>query len=396
VKDGNKLVLVNPDYPPPLFGGGGVYLFNLVDNSPDPFDIMAAPLPVGMREMSSPRHKVIRSRFLVRSDDPTTLQLFIMYLYLFFWVLRIGILREYKLVVFFTSAIGNGFFSALLRLLRIKIVGITLAEEIPLARRARGWKGMLKRLCIKGYPCADGFISNCDFAKDILLDLGVDADRICVIPSPICHSKYRPGPTESNPRRDGRYEVLTVGRLVKRKGVHLVIEAIDILRAEVPNVHLTVVGDGAEMAALMEQVERRGLQGQVTFRGAMYDDEELSRVYNSCDLFVLANLMLEDGNCEGTPNVLIEASAHRKPVIAGVEGGTSSAVKDGVTGYLIDPRDVRTMAGVMKNTLLDRELAARLGAAGRRKVEEEHDPVKAGHQFSAFLRHVIGDTLERI
>lgn len=388
MKNRRRVVLVSPDYPPPLSAGSAVYFYNLAENATEPMDILTAPLPAGMQDVSSRRHGVIHSRFLVRGNDATSIRLFLMYLYLFFWALKIGVWRRYELVVFFTSVIGNGFFSVLFRLLRVRIISFILAEEIPMARKAPGLKGMLKRLCIKGYSWANAFISNCDFATAILIRMGIDSNRICMIPSPVAHKKICSDFTKRHLRRNGCYEILTVARLAKHKGVHLIIDALDILRQDIPDIHLTVVGDGTEKCSLMDQVSSKGLERHVTFTGAIFDDEKISLLYNSCDLFVLANIMLENGNCDGTPNVLIEASAHGKPVIAGIEGGTSSAVVDGVTGYLLDPRDISLLSKVMKNLLLDRELAARLGTNGRRKVEEEHNPVKAGLRFSTFLRQV--------
>ena len=386
----NRLLLITPDYPPPQVGGSLVYMYTLVEGCDESFDILTAPLPEGFSEVTSPRHRVIRSPWLVPSGpkDPTNGQLFAMYVYLAYWAVKIGLTRRYDGVVFFASAIGNGFFSALFKLMGVKIVLFAFAEEITLAQRAPGMKGALKRVFMKGYSLADGYVCICDFVKDLIVSLGGDGARMCVIPTPISPAKSVRHQSQTRRETSG-HNVLTAGRLVYRKGFHLVIDAVDRLRAELPDIHLTIVGDGPEMPRLTRQVEEKGLKKHVTFAGMVSDDSKIAGYYADCDLFVLANLFLPDGNCEGSPNVLIEASAQGKPVIGGREGGTSTAVRDGVTGFLVDPADTAALADKMRTILTDRELAKRLGEAGRRKIESEHDPIKAGERFSRFMREVI-------
>jgi len=299
----------------------------LIENCEHDFDILTAPLPEGENEISSPQHRIIRKDFLVSSHNPTSFQLFKMYLYLAFFAIKIGVKREYDLVVFYTSAIGNGFFSLLFRVLNVRVILMAFAEEITLAEKAPGLKGALKRFFMKnGYPYAYGFVSICHFAKDLIARMGVDEERICVIPTPILPSKNLPTSHDNN--REG-YEILSVGRLIRRKGFNYLIDAVDMIKEDIPDVHFTIVGDGDEMEPLVNQVKTSGLSENVTFAGPIYDDAKMSQMYSQCDLFVLANLMLENGDCEGSPNVLIEASAHGKPVIGGREGGTATAVDEG-------------------------------------------------------------------
>jgi len=384
---GRRFLLITPDYPPPNVGGSLVYFYTLVEHAEDAFDILTAPLRKGYAELPGDRHRVIRSRFLVPSTNPTGTQLLWMYLYLTWVALRIGITRRYDVVVFFTSAIGNGFFSVLFKLLRVKIVLIAFAEEITLAQHAPKVKGVLKRFFMRGYPFADGFVCICDFVKDLIIDIGAHERQMCVIPTPICPSKAT-NPAPAAQRGGARRNVLTAGRLVRRKGFHLVIDALDRLRRDIPNVHLTIAGDGDEMPHLVRQAREKSLEQHITFAGLVTDDAKMAELYAECELFVLANLFLPDGNCEGSPNVLIEASAQSKPVIGGREGGTATAVRDGVTGFLVDPTDVQTLAERMKEILTNPDLARRLGEAGRRRVEEEHDPISAGKRFSDFIRSV--------
>lgn len=117
--------------------------------------------------------------------------------------------------------------------------------------------------------------------------------------------------------------------------------------------------------------------------------DELAALYRGADLFVLPNIALDNGDCEGCPIVLIEASAWGKPVIAGREGGTSTAVDDGVTGLLVDPRRPGELAAAIERVLTDGGFAARLGRAGRCKVSRDHDPVTNSRAFYNVLRDAV-------
>ena len=98
--------------------------------------------------------------------------------------------------------------------------------------------------------------------------------------------------------------------------------------------------------------------------------DELPALYAACDIFAMPSRALSqrDG-IEGFGIVFLEAAAASKPVVGGRSGGIPEAVHDGVTGRLVDPDDVDQLAEVLIDLLRDRDLAARLGTNGRRKVE---------------------------
>jgi glycosyltransferase involved in cell wall biosynthesis len=113
-------------------------------------------------------------------------------------------------------------------------------------------------------------------------------------------------------------------------------------------------------------MERRfmeqGLADRVVFAGRRRP-EEVARWLQAADAFVLAS------HNEGLPNVVLEAMACGLPVVATDVGGTGEAVLEGVSGLLVPPRDVGSLAEAMTRISEDPELAARFGAAGRRRVE---------------------------
>lgn len=380
-----RCVIVSPDFPPPFVGGSLVYMYDLVEHCPGSLDVLAGPLPEGAKEALDARHVMVRSRLLVDSFAPSRARLALMYGFLVVWSVVTALRRRYDVVVVNPGLVGSSLLIPIFKVLRVPVVGIAYAEEITMALGGRSLKSRLKHWLLRAsYPKADRFVAVSEFTRQALVEAGVPAGRIHVIPPMIDWRKQVP--TDDRPP-GGRY-ILAAGRLVARKGFDLLIDALASLRSRLPEVGLYIVGTGPERDRLARQVERRNLGGVVRLLGAV-GDGELAALYRGADLFVLPNIALDNGDCEGCPIVLIEASAWGKPVIAGREGGTSTAVDDGVTGLLVDPRGPGELAAAIERVLTDGGFAARLGRAGRHKVSRDHDPVKNSRAFYNVLRGAV-------
>ncbi len=164
----------------------------------------------------------------------------------------------------------------------------------------------------------------------------------------------------------GKIVVLTVGRLHPRKGQLLTLQALHLLPAEVrARVEYWIVGGPGR--GDYEQRLRRAAAGMpdlgVRFFGNLPDDE-LAAVYERADIFAMTSVNLPH-SVEGFGLVYLEAAAHGLPVIAHDVGGVSEAVVDGVTGLLVPPDRPLQLAAAFEKLVHDRDLRARLGAAGR-------------------------------
>jgi glycosyltransferase involved in cell wall biosynthesis len=162
--------------------------------------------------------------------------------------------------------------------------------------------------------------------------------------------------------------VLFVGRLVERKGVAHLIEALTRMRTRVP-ARLVVVGDGPERPKLEELARRQGAGDRVEFRGRIAPDE-LQRTYAAADAFVLPAVHDARGDTEGLGVVLLEAMNYGIPVIASRVGGIVDIVVDEETGLLVPPGDPGALAGALDRVLGDPDLGRRLGEGGRRRLAE--------------------------
>ena len=380
-----RCLLVSPDFPPPFEGGSFVYIHNLVSHFPGSFDVLTSRLSAGSQETVDPRIRLIRSRCLVRSypDNPAKLQLAINYAFLVLWFLarRRRIRASYDAIVSSAGLVGNCLVCILARLTRVPVTAIGYGEEITMPLRGRGLKNLIKRRLLNyAYPKFDGFIACCKFVKDTVGSLGLSENKIAVIRVMLSDAKV--GARTDIPRTG--HKILSVGRLVRRKGFHYLIEAVRALKYDIPDVEVHIVGRGPEQKALGRLIQEHRLERNVFLIGNL-DDRELTKLYQESSLFVLPHYMLENGDTEGCPTVFIEASAHGLPVIGGIDGGAACAIDNGITGYLVEPRDAKTLARRMKTLLLDPDFARTMGRAGQEKIRRDHDPRNAGLELYAFL-----------
>lgn len=181
------------------------------------------------------------------------------------------------------------------------------------------------------------------------------------------------------------FKILSVGRLIKRKGFDHLLKAFKIVIEKGYDAKLTIIGNGPEIDFLTNYIMDNSLERFVN----IYPDATdpfLINEYKSNDLFILANLMLDNGDCEGAPNVLIEAAAFGMPTIAGEEGGTSDVVDNNNTGILLDPRDSNNFANIIIEMMNDKKKLIEMGKKGFYKANNMHSKEAAGRNFSDALK----------
>jgi phosphatidylinositol alpha-1,6-mannosyltransferase len=204
--------------------------------------------------------------------------------------------------------------------------------------------------------------------RRLALALGASADRVHVI-FPGVDPPAAP-PPQSAPRDGAPPTIVTVARLEDRyKGFDVMIKALPLIRARVPDARWVVVGDGSLRGELQAMAVSCGVADWVTFAGAL-DDEARDVWLDRADVFVMPSRLMPGGaGGEGFGIVYLEAGAHGLPCVAGNVGGSVDAVTDGETGLLVDPTDHMAIADAIANLLLDPTLRLRLGEAGRARAE---------------------------
>jgi type III pantothenate kinase len=216
---------------------------------------------------------------------------------------------------------------------------------------------------------ADEIVATCTDEVFELVRLGAARDRLTVVPCGVDLDLFTPdGPREE--RRPGRHRILCVGRLVKRKGIGNVIEAL----AQLPGTELVVAGGPprAELDTDTEATRLRGIAHQLgvadrlDLRGRV-EREDLPALLRSADVVVCAPWYEPFGI------VPLEAMACGVPVVASAVGGMIDSVVDGVTGIHVCPRDPDRIADATRSLLDDPERRRAFGRAGVRRARRRYD-----------------------
>jgi phosphatidylinositol alpha-1,6-mannosyltransferase len=241
---------------------------------------------------------------------------------------------------------------------------------------------------------ADRVVANSRFTAGEVVRLGADPARVRVVHPVVDARRFDAERSAATMRARyglaGQTVLLTVARLVPRKGHDKVLEALEIVGREFPALHYLIVGDGPARAALERQVARLGLSEQVTFAGFV-PDEELPGCYAAADLFVMVSRERPHrGDVEGFGIVYLEASAAGRAVVAGRSGGVSDAVEDGVSGLLVDPEDAGAVGDAISQLLRNPGLRARMARAGRQRVRDRFSVQRGSAAFTEMLDELAG------
>ncbi|PSF38675.1 glycosyl transferase family 1 [Aphanothece hegewaldii CCALA 016] len=206
---------------------------------------------------------------------------------------------------------------------------------------------------------ASAFIAVSSFIRDKLIEKGYSADKIYLHHIGVDTVRFSP----TNTKADERY-ILCVGRHTEKKGIDTLLRAFALIARKHPNVTLIQVGKGSMTAYLHTLAKKLGISDRVRFLGAQKHDTVFKLMQNA-EIFVLPSQTASNGDCEGLPIVINEASACGIPVVSTWHSGIPEAVKDGETGFLVAEKDSQSLACKMDILLSDRALAKKLGLRGR-------------------------------
>jgi phosphatidylinositol alpha-1,6-mannosyltransferase len=284
-------------------------------------------------------------------------------------------LRKRPDVVLSTHIVAAPAATLIRRQLGIPFVQYIHAKEI-------GAKPRLARFSLAN---ADRIVAVSRYTRELALNAGASPDRIALInPGVDVPNAVRP-----EGERSSRPTILTIARLEDRyKGHDVVLRALPLVRAQIPDARWRVVGDGPLRSALEDRARTLGVEDMVDFLGSASDqerDEELDHAHAFC---MVSRLPAGRFAGEGFGIVYLEANAHGLPVVAGAVGGATDAVLDDETGLLVDPEDPVAVANALVALLSDRDRAARMSREGRARAEKMSWKA-AAHRVEAELLQLI-------
>lgn len=185
---------------------------------------------------------------------------------------------------------------------------------------------------------------------------------------------------------DGKRVIISVGRLVHRKGQDTLVEALPEILAEYPDVHLVFIGVGPHLEYIHKRAIQLGVLNHISFLGrARY--QELPRLISLGEIFAMPSRSRFGGlEVEGLGIVYLEASACGLPIVGGIAGGAPDALIEGETGFAVDARSASEVARVIKILLHDPVRAAAMGERGRVWIKQEWQ----WQRWSAELNKLLG------
>jgi sugar transferase (PEP-CTERM/EpsH1 system associated) len=210
---------------------------------------------------------------------------------------------------------------------------------------------------------------------------GIPAGKVLVIRNGIAVSSFTPSARPAEPA-----DMVTIGivaRLAQEKDHLTLLRACKLLSDRQTPFRLVIIGDGSLRGELELAASDLNLSGQVEFAGVRHDiPDQLQRL----DIFALSS------TTEGISLTLLEAMASGLPVVATDVGGNPEVVVDGTTGFIVPPANPEAMAEKLELLIQDRSLRERMGAAGRKRVEEHFDIRQTARQYEELYREVLGET----
>lgn len=218
--------------------------------------------------------------------------------------------------------------------------------------------------------------ANSEYTKQYLRSIGVPDDKILLL-HPGCSFQgieadmLNVKAVQEQYKLEGTYVLLTVARLVHRKGIDTVLDALSTLREQEQQFRYIIVGEGPERFPLEKRVKALHLEHYVQFLGAV-DETMLPVLYALCDVFILTPHAAGDSrDPEGFGIVYLEANAFGKPVIGSRTGGVPEAIQNNVTGILVAPDNPTMLADAIKTLLHEQALRVRLGQNGKQFALEQ-------------------------
>lgn len=261
-----------------------------------------------------------------------------------------------------------------------KIFVVTYGEEISMYRHGN----RMRKLLIKVLQESDAISCLTHDSKLELEEICPETSKKILVLPPAVKSDESLKDPDDNIKLQGSPILFSVSRLVERKGIDRTLDALAALKNEFPEIHYYIAGQGRYQSVLEDQVNHLQLHKHVTFLGNV---KEVNSWLRASDIFCMPNRTLENGEREGFGIVFLEAGLQKIPSIAGNSGGAVDAVKDGVTGFLVDPNSVSDIANAIRILANDKDVRQKMGLAAY-----EYAQSFSVHRFN----ETIDETLKKL
>jgi len=245
------------------------------------------------------------------------------------------------------------------------------------------------------FSMGDLFMPVCAYYAYLLEILGCDPQKILVQPSGINCSLFQfrnktPDVARSFYKSDNGKPIrlISVGRLIEKKGIKDAIKAISSLIHEGYNIEYTIIGDGKQKKYLSKLTQQLGIEQNVHFLGRI-SNKEIATLLQDSHIFILPSVTCPDGSQEGIPNALKEAMATGLPVISTYHAGIRELIKHEKSGLLTPERDIDSLMNNIKYLIHHPKNWPSMTALARETVETHYDIKYLNHLLAERIRALV-------
>jgi colanic acid/amylovoran biosynthesis glycosyltransferase len=217
-----------------------------------------------------------------------------------------------------------------------------------------------------------------------LIDLGCNPNKTLVHHMGINCIKFN----YIKPSSQEQFSLLSVARLVEKKGLEYSIRAVAQLIPHYPNLQYRIIGDGVLKQELENLIKQLNVSNQIKLLGWKQQQEIINIMENSA-LVLAPSVTSHNGDCEGIPVCLMESMAKGLAVISTYHSGIPELIEDGRSGYLLPERDISGIVNTIKILLNDIKLRTKIGLAGRQKVEQEYNIELLNNRLEEILQQLL-------
>lgn len=358
-----KTLLITLDFPPNI-GGIAVYYKNICENLPiDAIHVLAPDIPYHEIFDSTVKYAIHRKKMISSS---------------FFawpkWKVSIqeaqNIIKKENIQALLVGNILPCGTVAFILKMKLNIPYYIFIHGMDVSM-IRGRKKILAKKIMKN---ASIIFSNSNFTKHTIESFGISQEKIITVypcPNPLPQADDLEIITLRNAH--GLHDkkiLLTVGRLVERKGHDMVLKAMAEVVKKYENTVYIIAGSGPNKENLKNMVHGLRLEDNVIFVENA-SDKEISALYELCDIFIMASRQLDNNDYEGFGIVYLEANLFSKPVIAGRSGGVTEAVINSINGILVNPTDTKEISSSIIYLFDNPHQAHILGMQGMDRVKHK-------------------------
>ncbi len=389
-----KTLLITIEFPPET-GGIENYTYNLIKRIPNSI-VLAPKIPKSQDFDNVQNFKIIRKNILYHRQHWTLKNRFysnsVGYLITttaLMWHSWRTIKKEKPDIVLCSESVPVGIVLGMLhKVNNTPYIVFAHGKDILFLQNISFVKHLLK----KSFKNASKVITNSNYTQNLVMELEVKETNTEIIHPCVDSDFFKPinvlDLVEEYELSDKKI-ILSVGRLVERKGNDMVIKSLPEIIEEFPNLVYLIAGDGPSKAHLEELVKKFNLEEHVRFIGYI-SDSKLPYYYNLCDVFIMPS-RTENGDPEGFGMVYVEAGACRKPVIGSKMGGIPDAVIDGKTGILVNPLDMVEISHAIIELLSNEEKAENMAQAGLQRAKEELNWDRATDKLKNIIKNCLNE-----